>query len=329
MNEITSQFTGKHKFVGTWVKELKAFVGRAIYERFMVYARPELKKTKKGANYLTVEVGDKTGRVVFQIWDIPEYDKEMVVEFFIVEQVYAFEANISEFNGSIQLSMNWSDWQQKKPWLCESGDFFPDDFCEIAQGWTIAPPAEMIRSLDETIQSVQHPGYKKILESFWSDSDWREKFICWPAAKRYHHAYYGGLLEHVYEMLQAANSFVAHYPNLNLDLLRTAIILHDTGKFSEYRLGYKIESVPRGFLIGHMVDAVMRIDQMVRTDRIEIPVEDLINLFHLILSHHGEVELGFGSAVSPQIAEAAVLYQLDQLSSKTNTEYLKRKREQG
>ena len=327
MNEITSQFTGKHKLNGNWAKDLKSLTGRAIYERFMVYARPELKKTKKRANYLTVEVGDKTGRVTLQIWDIPEYEKEKVLEHFEVERVYNIEAKVGEFNDSVQLSMNWSDWQGKKPWLCESTDFFSDDFCEIALGWTIVPTAEMIRFLEEVIQCIQHHGYKKILESFWSDSAWCEKFVRWPAAKWYHHAYYGGLLEHVYEMLQAANGFIAHYPNLNLDLLRTAIILHDTGKFSEYRLGYKIESVPSGFLVGHMVDAVLRIDQMVRAEQIKISVEDLTNLFHLILSHHGEIELGFGSAVSPQIAEAAVLYQLDQFSSKVNTEYLKRKRE--
>lgn len=328
MIEITSQFTGKHKLDGTWVKELKALIGRTVYERFMVYSRPELKRTKKRANYLTVEVGDKTGRVVLQVWDIPEYEKEMAVEFFIVEQIYAIEAKVSEFNGSVQLNMNWSDWPQKKPWLCESGDFFPDDFCEIAEGWTIIDPVQMEKCLAEIIRGIAHLGCKKILEAFWDDLAWREKFLRFPAAKWYHHAYFAGLLEHVYEMLQAANAFVAHYPNLNLDLLRTAIILHDVGKFGEYELGYRIESLPKGFLVGHMVNAVMQIDRMVRAKQIEIAEDDLTNLFHLILSHHGEIELGFGSAVSPELAEASVLFQLDQLSAKTNERYLKQRREQ-
>ncbi|NQT49257.1 HD domain-containing protein [Candidatus Kuenenbacteria bacterium] len=332
MEEKTSLFSGIHKHDGTWVKDLPDRVGETIFERFMVYEPPEIRESKNDTFFLSVVIGDKTGRIKLTMWQVPIFDKAKALAMFEVEKVYTLEARVRLYRGQINLSLSYAG-KESKLWLCEhsddesKSDYQFADYCQVPNDWTVVPVQEMIEFVTDVIQNVEHDAYNRILRSLWEDEEWRAQFIKWPAAKWYHHAYYGGLLEHVYEMLQGVNTFIVHYPNLNLDLLRTAIILHDVGKFKEYRVGVQIETVKRAYRIGHMVYILLQVDRLVRKKEIEITEEDLEDLIHLIISHHGEVELGFGSAVSPDLPEAKILYQLDQLSSKTNQEYLKSRRE--
>ena len=324
MREKTSIFSGTHKAEGSWVADLPKITGRSIYERFVVCSKPEIRKTKKGDYFLTVELGDKTGRVKLLIWQVPEFEQTKALALFCVNKVYAIEATVGEYNAEPQLSVNWTS--SLRHFECQfdeepaKSDYFQADFQMIKENATVAPVGEMVKYFFAAVEGIKHPGFSGLLKKLFQHELF-DYFSRWPAAQKYHHAYFHGLLEHVYEMLKAAESFVVAYPNIDADLLRTGIILHDIGKLEEYKLERQIECDEEAFLIGHMVIAVRMIEDAAA--EVNISRDDLNKLFHLILSHHGDVELGFGSAVSPKLPEAIALYHLDQLSAKVNAAYVK------
>lgn len=335
MNEKTSQFSGRHKGQGTWVKDLSTRVGRQIYERFMVLNRPELRQARNQDWFLSVELGDKTGTIQLRIWKIPELEKDRVCSWFVEEGVYAIGARVDEYKDQTQLSMTW-DQRKPLPWKCEfSGDpettdYFLDDFVQLHEDWQAFPAERMVKYVEAVIDSMSPPGYRALLKSFWDDPEWQGRFVRWPAGKFHHHAFLGGLLQHVYEMLMFVDNFgvVAGYPELNVDLLRTGTILHDIGKLSEYLVGAQIRYNEEAFKLGHMVIAVREIDRRVREQAVLISEGELEALYHLILSHHGEMEAGHGSVISPATYEARVLARLDHFSAELNKGQLEAKRRQ-
>src|SRR4029077_3308694 len=134
-----------------------------------------------------------------------------------------------------------------------------------------------------------------------------------PAAKVMHHAYLGGLLEHVISLCGMSRRVASHYPELDLDLLLTACILHDVGKLEELCYERAIGYTTPGQLLGHIV---MELETVTRAiDKISgfpAPLKTVVQ--HLLISHHGQYE--FGSPKLPMIREAMVFHYLDDLDSK-------------
>lgn len=138
-------------------------------------------------------------------------------------------------------------------------------------------------------------------------------FYIYPAAKTIHHAYIGGLAEHTLNILELSEFMIEKY-NLNADLLKTAIILHDFSKTRElvnFGLTYSVE----GNLIGHLVMIVEEIAKICERYKIENTL-GIIALKHLLLSHHGQLD--YGSPKEPMIKEAFILSQLDEIDAKMN-----------
>ncbi len=128
-----------------------------------------------------------------------------------------------------------------------------------------------------------------------------------------HHAFIGGLLEHVVSLCGLAKHVAAHYPELNLDLLLTAAILHDVGKLDELCYERSIGYTEEGQLLGHIVMEVAAVARAM--DTIEnFPPRLKTIVQHLLVSHHGQYE--FGSPKLPMIREALVFHYLDDLDSK-------------
>src|SRR4029077_9246304 len=134
-----------------------------------------------------------------------------------------------------------------------------------------------------------------------------------PAAKVMHHAYLGGLLEHVISLCGMSRRVASHYPELDLDLLLTACILHDVGKLEELCYERAIGYTTPGQLLGHIV---MELETVTRAiDKIDgFPSALKTVVQHLLISHHGQYE--FGSPKLPMIREAMVFHYLDDLDSK-------------
>ncbi|MFQ5810298.1 MAG: 3'-5' exoribonuclease YhaM family protein, partial [Armatimonadota bacterium] len=134
-----------------------------------------------------------------------------------------------------------------------------------------------------------------------------------PAAKRLHHNYIGGLIEHVSEVMRICDRVCEVHPQLDRDLLLTAAMLHDIGKMSELRYDTDIDYTDEGRLIGHVLmgDRMVQ-DAMDRADG--FPEQLRMLLRHIILSHHGHRE--WGAPIEPMMAEAIALHYADIMDAK-------------
>ena len=174
----------------------------------------------------------------------------------------------------------------------------------------------MVDAIEKEIEKTTDPYFKKLLLLFWKDNNFKDRFINFPAAEYVHHAYIGVLLEHVYEMNEMTRPFYALYPNLNRDLLFTGLFFHDVGKLEELDIvGATMVRTTAGKLIAHISQGILLVDRLV----VQIPdFPELLKdkLYHLILSHQGELE--FGSPIRPQMIEALVLSFVDNNSAFMN-----------
>ena len=144
----------------------------------------------------------------------------------------------------------------------------------------------------------------------------REAYREAPAAKQLHHAYLGGLLEHVVSLLGLADKVVPHYPLLMRDLVLTGVILHDIGKIHELAWSTGFEYTLEGQLLGHIQIGSAMIEKTI--DSLPgFPPRLKTLVLHMILSHHGKLE--FGSPKLPMIPEALMLNFLDDMDAKMQT----------
>ena len=146
-----------------------------------------------------------------------------------------------------------------------------------------------------------------------ADPEIAEAYRNAPAAKTLHHAYIGGLLDHVVSLCRSCDLMCQNYPQINRDLLLTGAFLHDIGKIHELTYNRSFSYTTRGQLLGHMIiELEMLQAKLARFP--EFPPELKILVEHLIISHHGEYE--FGSPKLPMFPEALMLHYLDNLDSK-------------
>jgi 3'-5' exoribonuclease len=183
-------------------------------------------------------------------------------------------------------------------------DFFPASERE---------PDEMFAELEAIITGVTNPHIRALLEAVFGDERIARAYKMAPAAKQIHHAYLGGLIEHVLSLSNLAKFAASHYPNVDLDLLLAGVMLHDIGKVDELSydrgFGYSTE----GQLLGHIVIGFRIIEEKLRQVP-DFPDKLRTLLQHMILSHHGELE--YGSPKVPLFPEALLLHHLDNLDSK-------------
>jgi 3'-5' exoribonuclease len=171
----------------------------------------------------------------------------------------------------------------------------------------------MFQELRSWIVSIGNPHLKALLEALFSDPEIAIAYRTAPAAKSVHHAWLGGLIEHVLSLCHLAKFTAAHYKDIDLDLLLSGVILHDIGKTRELNFARGFSYSTEGQLLGHIAIGMRMVDEKLRLlPDFPAPLRDL--LMHMLLSHHGELE--FGSPKVPMFAEAMLLHQLDNLDSK-------------
>jgi 3'-5' exoribonuclease len=171
----------------------------------------------------------------------------------------------------------------------------------------------MWAELRSHVAGISNPHLKALLEAMLDDEDIAWRYRRAPAAKQIHHAYLGGLLEHVLSLCGLAKIVAGHYPAVDFDLLLTGVVLHDIGKIYElnYERGFSYSS--DGQLIGHISIALRMLGDKLR-GLPEFPAQLRILVEHMVLSHHGHLE--FGSPKLPLFPEALLLHYLDDLDSK-------------
>ena len=265
---------------------------------FFLVCEKELRNTREGKAYLRLELGDRSGTIEARMWDQFETAAKGINR----DDFVKVQARVEIYKNRPQLSV--MQVRLAKPEEIDLADFLPQ---------TKADVAKLYAQLLEFAASIANPWLKKLTTGILSDPAIAARYKRAPAAKVMHHAFLGGLLEHVVSLCGLAKQVAAHYPELDLDLLLSAAILHAVGKLDELcyerAIGYTVE----GQLLGHIV---MEIETVAKAmNAIEgFPPNLKTVVQHLLISHHGEYE--FGSPKLPMIREALVFHYLDDLDSK-------------
>ncbi len=291
-----------------FVSELQE--GSRVREMFLL-ARKNLAETKAGKPYLSLTLMDRTGEIEARVWDnAPALDRVAEVGDVVVVQAVA-----KSYQNQVQLTI--SGLQRVEQDQVSLADFMPA---------SKRPPAEMRQELTSLIASVSDPGLHQLLDNLFQ-GEVLAQFCQAPAAKKMHHAYIGGLLEHTLSVAGMAEKTAAHYPGLDRDLLLCGALVHDIAKIREF----SYSSLPfaytdSGRLLGHLVLGVEMVREAARG------IDDLSRLrldalAHIIVSHHGRHE--FGAPVLPMTPEAILLHHLDDMDAKMNyMEGLREKQEE-
>ncbi|MDD5451925.1 MAG: HD domain-containing protein [Desulfovibrionales bacterium] len=259
--------------------------------------------TKNGAFYLAVTLADKTGEIEARVWERGEERDGL----FKKGDYISIEAQAESYRDQTQL--NIMHLTPCSPETVEATAFLPSSSRDSEEMW---------RELKELAKKVRDPHLTLLLNGFFHDKKFRQRFSVAPAAKRMHHAYLGGLLEHTLSVTTLVTGAVKNYPELDKDLLVTGSILHDIGKITEFTYPPEysfFDYTDEGRLVGHLVIGAQMVQEKIEAIP-HFPEDKAMLLKHLILSHHGEYETG--SPKRPKTAEAFVLHLLDDLDAKVN-----------
>jgi 3'-5' exoribonuclease len=178
----------------------------------------------------------------------------------------------------------------------------------------------MLARLKELLFSIRNPELLLLANAFMEDESIVNGLCSAPAGVKAHHAYMGGLIEHVVGMSEVADRLCTLYPTLNRDLLMLGVLLHDLGKIREMSWDPTLAYTDEGQLLGHINIAVEMLNEKLK--HVEtvggrpVDTEDVLRLKHMILSHHGTRE--FGSPTIPMTPEAITLHYIDNIDAKLN-----------
>jgi len=286
-----------HEMKEIFVADAAKFENQAIVAFFAVTTK-QLRSRKDGGQYLAVTLGDRTGQIESRMWD----NFAEIAAGFEQGDVVKVRAEVCRFNGRFQL--NLEKLRRATPDEFEMADYVPHTRKDVEELWST-----LIRSVD----GFSNPWLQALVRSFLEDPAIASAFREAPAAKSLHHAWMGGLLEHVVSLMGIAELAAQHYPEINRDLLLTGVIFHDIGKLQELRWGMTFDYTLEGQLVGHIAIAIGMIEKKLAAMP-EFPPELRILVEHLVLSHHGRLE--FGSPKLPMIPEAVLLHYLDDLDAK-------------
>jgi 3'-5' exoribonuclease len=264
---------------------------------FLVHEK-EIRNTREGKAYLRLELGDRSGTIEARMWD--QFDG--VVKDINRDDFVKVQACVEIYRNKPQLSLQ--NLRLAKPEEIDLADFLAHTKEDVGK---------LYAQLLEYAGSITNPWLKKLTTGILSDPKIATRFKRAPAAKVMHHAYLGGLLEHVISLCGLAKQIAAHYPELDVDLLLTAAILHDVGKLDELCYERAINYTVEGQLLGHIMMEFETVSKSM--DAIEgFPPNLKTVVQHLLVSHHGQYE--FGSPKLPMIREALAFHYMDDLDSK-------------
>lgn len=272
--------------------------GQMVASLFLVREKEVRTSQRTGTSWLHLELADRTGTISAKMWE----NFAALVATFECDDVVQIRGRVKLYNGRKELAL-----EQIVPAL--ERDYDLSDFL----AHTKYDVEKLYGELRQAIGGMKNPWLKQLLTSVADDPAIAPRLKRAPAAMTMHHAYLGGLIEHVVSLIGLAADVSAHYPQLDADLLLAGVVLHDIGKLDELRYTRAIDYSTEGRLLGHIAIGVA----LVREKRKAIPgfPEALgVLVEHLILSHHGSYE--FGSPSLPQIPEAVALHFIDDLDSK-------------
>jgi 3'-5' exoribonuclease len=270
---------------------------KIITSNFVVVSK-QIKPKKTGEPYLALTLGDRSGQLEAKMWD----NVEEVLNAFEQDDFLKIKGLVNKYKNRFQLTIH--KLRKLGESEIEFSEYLPKTTRNIDELW---------QTLTDFVASFQNPHLKALVQAFMSDPEIAAAYRNAPAAKTLHHAYIGGLLDHVVSLCGSCDLICGNYPQVNRDLLLTGAFLHDIGKIHELAYNRSFSYTTRGQLLGHMVIELEMLQAKLALVP-DFPPELKTLLEHLIISHHGEYE--FGSPKLPMFPEALLLHYMDDLDSK-------------
>ena len=286
-----------------YISDASRFENQAITSYFVLVAFSlRDRKGSSGGQYLALTFADRTGQFDARMWE----DFAEVLEHCAEGSYVKVQGQVSKYNGKFQITV--SKMRSAADSEIETADFIPTTKFNVA---------EMSAELRGYVAAFKSEPLRKLVLAFLDDPEIGPAFATAPAAKRLHHAWIGGLLEHVLHLVRICIATAPFYPEVDPDLLVTGAILHDMGKVRELSWRSSFDYTLEGQLIGHISIAQGMLHEKIArmNDSGEKFPDDLrVLVEHMILAHHGKLE--FGSPKLPMTPEAMLLSALDDLEAK-------------
>jgi 3'-5' exoribonuclease len=279
--------------------------GDSLDEVFLLTDK-QLRANRNGNLYLQVELRDRTGSISARLWNAGEHIFRSLEN---GDFAHA-RGKVQLFQGSLQVILSHIERAESEK--IDLADFLPH---------TEADVSKLLDKLRGILLRLGNPHLRGLAECFLIDDEFMRAFTQVPAGVRNHHAYIGGLLEHVVTVLDGAERLLPLYPALDRDTVLMGVFLHDIGKVRELSYKRTFAYTDEGQLVGHLVIGVEMLTE--KTAKVPdltgepFPTELLLRLKHMILSHHGSYE--FGSPKLPMTPEAIFLASLDNLDAKVHS----------
>ena len=267
----------------------------------------QVRDRKQGGQYLALTLADKTGQIEGRMWEDYADSLQHCSEGCYVK----VQGQISKYQGKFQITL--TKMRSAADSEIEIGDFIPSTQYDID---------EMYSELIGYVDAFKNSHLRDLVHVFLDDESIGAAFRTAPAAKRLHHAWIGGLLEHVLTLVRVCLATAPFYPEVDPDLLVTGAILHDIGKIRELSWKSSFSYTLEGQLIGHISIAQGMLHEKIaalnaRPEATPFPDRLRLLVEHMILAHHGKLE--FGSPKLPMTPEAMLLSALDDLEAKFQT----------
>lgn len=271
--------------------------GQAVSTLFLVCEKG-IRTSAKGKSWLELSLRDRTGSIPAKMWD----NFETILKTFECDDVVIIRGRVKLYNGQKEVTLEQIVPAAEREY--ELADFLAHTKYDVEK---------MYAELRASIAAMANPFLRRLLESVVDDPAIAPRLKRAPAAMTMHHAFVGGLLEHITSLIGLGRGVLANYPELDADLLLSGIVLHDVGKIEELSYGRGVQYTTPGRLLGHITIGTGIVRDKIKAIP-DFPPELAVLVQHLILSHHGSLE--FGSPTLPQTREAIALHFLDDMDSK-------------
>jgi 3'-5' exoribonuclease len=271
--------------------------GQAVSCLFLVCEKG-IRTSAKGKSWLELSLRDRTGSIAAKMWD----NFEGIAQTFECDDVVMIRGRVKLYRGEKEMTLEQIIPAEEREY--DLGDFLAHTKYDVEK---------LYAELRASIAGMTNPFLKRLLDSVVDDPAVAPRVKRAPAAMTMHHAFIGGLLEHVVSLIGLSRGVLRQYPELDADLLLSGIVLHDIGKIEELSYERGVQYTTPGRLLGHITMGAMLVREKIRAIP-SFPAELAVLVEHLILSHHGSLE--FGSPTLPQTREAIALHFLDDMDSK-------------
>ena len=268
----------------------------AVRSTFLVQTS-ERKIARNGNAYLDLDLRDSSGVVRAKLWDCDRHTLD-----FEAGDIVEVDGAVEDYQGTLQIRLRRIS--KCAPENVDLLDYLPRSRRD---------PAEMWATLMARLRQMPEGPMRALLLSLMEEPSILERYMRAPAAMSYHHAFLGGLLEHVLSLVQLGDGICDHYDFLRRDLVLAGLVLHDLGKIEELSFARGFRYSTRGQLLGHILIGLEMVQERIHQIP-DFPPELKNQIEHIMLSHHGKLE--FGSPKEPMFPEAFVVHMLDDIDSK-------------